>query len=56
VVLDRHGDRRSPVGNTQLGEDIGDVELDGRAAHAQPPGNLEVAQPLDQQGQDLAFA
>ena len=55
MVLDGDGDGLGAGGDTQLGQDAADVELDGGTADGEPLGNLDIVQALDHEGQDVAL-
>lgn len=61
VALDRSGlvredDRLDPVAELELGQDAGDVGLDGRFRQVQPGGEFGVAQAVGEQAQHFELA
>ena len=57
MVADRHRDRFfRPVGDAQLGQEMGDVVLHGAAAEEKHLGDLAVGPPRDEQAQHLDLA
>ena len=55
-MLQGQGHRLGAAGDTQLGKDAADVELDRRAADHQSLGESRIAQSLDHQGQHFPLA
>ena len=50
------GDQLDAGGDAQLGEDAGDVRVDGAGGDDQPPGDLAVGEALAGQRRDLLLA
>ncbi len=55
-MCDREGDSFGATRHAELCQDVADVALDRRVAHDQVGGDLGVAEPFDQQGEDIALA
>lgn len=53
---DSDSDSIAPVCGAELGEDVGDVTIDGPGADEEAFGDLRVRQMLAQQSEDLSLA